>query len=73
LLGFASGDDTGSFIAFSAEQKAAMGAIVLAPLGLLVGLAIPPSAEWKEVPEARVRVSFAPHHGRAAVALTVRF
>ncbi len=37
LIGFGSGDDEGSFIAFTAEENALIGTILFGPLGAVIG------------------------------------
>src|SRR5262245_26014242 len=54
-------------------DEAAMGAFMLAPLGLLIGLATPPGNEWKDVSQPHVHMGLAPGPRRAAVAVTVEF
>lgn len=74
LVGLASGDDPPGFLAFSAEAKATLAAIVLAPIGALIGLAIPPTERWNEVTTDRIRLSLAPVRGSvAAVSLKLGF
>ena len=75
VIGLASGSDPkGSFLAFSAGDKALIGAILLAPIGALIGLAVPPGERWKEVQLDRIRLSVHPIRGRGlGVSLALSF
>ena len=74
LMGFLSGDDPPGWFAFTAGEKAVMLAVALAPIGVLVGLAVPPAERWREVPTDRIRLSLAPARGGgAAVSLRLAF
>jgi hypothetical protein len=48
------------------------GALVFAPVGALVGLAVSPGEEWQSVEEKRLRVSVGPVRGRG-IAASLRF
>ena len=75
FIGLAAGsDDSGTFIAFSAGQKALLAAIVLVPIEAVIGAAVHPPERWKELPKDRIRLSFTPVSGRgAAVSLAFLF
>ena len=75
FIGLAAGsDDPGTFIAFSAGQKALLAAIVLVPIEAVIGAAVHPPERWKELPKDRIRLSFTPVSGRgAAVSLAFLF
>ena len=65
VIGLASGSDPqGTFLAFSAGDKALIYAIVLAPIGALIGLAVPPAERWEEKRLDRIRLSVYPVRGR---------
>lgn len=74
MIGLASGDDSGGFVAFSAEQKAGMGAILLAPIGALLGTVVAPGAKWETVPDEPTipEIAFC-GAGRPGVFLVTRF
>jgi hypothetical protein len=75
LIGLASGsDDPNSFIRLSAGEKAALVALVLAPIGAVVGAVGHPAERWKELPKDRILLSLVPVRGRgAAVSLAFVF
>ena len=63
VVGLASGDDKGGFLAMSAAGKAAAYSVLFAPTGALIGLAAGPGPErWAtvmaSVPSPSLRVSF---------------
>ena len=67
LIGLASGnDDRSSFIRLTAVEKALIAAVVFAPIGALIGVAVPPAERWKELPKDRIRLSFVRVRGRGA-------
>ena len=81
VIGLASGDDppcSGWFCwGFTAEEKAALGAIGLGGLGAVIGLiagAASSGERWEEVPLDRLRVSVGPQRdGRLGFGLSVTF
>ncbi len=83
VIGLASGDDpscsgSGWFCwRFTAEEKAALGAVGLGGLGAVIGLiagAASGSERWEKVPLDRVRVSVGPQRdGRLGFGASVRF
>ena len=81
FIGLASGDDppcSGWFCwRFTAEEKAALGAVGLGGLGGVIGLiagAASSGERWEEVPLNRLRVSVAPQRdGRFGLGASVRF
>jgi len=76
VTGFASGDDTGSFFVFTAEDKAMILGVLLGGAGAVVGGlvgAVSPGDRWERV-DNRTRLHVAPRNdGGVAVALTRRF
>jgi hypothetical protein len=56
LLGLAAGDDKPGFFAFTAGEKAGMFAMLLGPLGTLVGVVAAPGEKWQAVPPDRIRL-----------------
>jgi len=67
LMGFASGDDSpGSFIAFTAGEKALILGVALIPVGALIGVVVPSAERWGEVPTDRIRLSLALVRGSGA-------
>ena len=75
LLGFANGSDPRSaFIRLTAGEKALILAVVLAPVGALIGAVVRPAERWRELPPDRIRLSLVPVSGRgAAVSLAFVF
>ena len=75
LIGLAAGsDDQSAFIRLSAAGKAALIAMVLAPVGAVVGAVVHPAERWEELPKDRIRLSLVPVSGRgAAVSLAFGF
>lgn len=58
VVGLASGDDPkSSFISMTAPQKGLVLGILLAPVGALIGLALPPAERWHKVPLDRMHLS----------------
>lgn len=57
MIGFAGGSDNPDFMEFSRAEGAAIGAILLTPIGALIGTAVPAGQEWKAVPLDRVELS----------------
>lgn len=53
-LGFASGSDNPDFMEFSRGEGALAGAILSAPIGALIGAAMPAGMSWKTVPLEQV-------------------
>lgn len=75
LIGFALGDDRGasddSELAFTAGEKAFGLAIVLGPVGGIVGAAVTPGEKWRGVEPSGLRLSLGASPGRGiTVALT---
>jgi hypothetical protein len=59
---------------FTDGEAAAIGALFFAPIGAVVGLAVPPRERWKDVPLEGVRLTVRPVPGRGAgVFVTVSF
>ena len=74
MMGFASGDDPDGLISFTAEAKAGMGAIVLGPLGAIIGALAAPGERWEAVPTDWVRLGFGRSPGgESGIFLTARF
>ncbi len=80
IIGFASGDDKCSAdawfcMAYTSDQKAAMGAAGLGTLGLVVGLvvgALSPSDRWKPVPLDASRLAVRPTFNENGMGVSVR-
>ena len=73
LMGLVSGnDDASSFIRLTAAEKALILAVVFAPIGALIGVAVRPAERWKELPKDRIRLSFVPV-GERGVAVSLAF
>lgn len=75
IFGYAAGDDTSCFICFSAEEKAAVGAIGLGAIGLLVGGisgATTREETWRPVSVDRLGLGIAPD-GRPGLVLAFDF
>jgi len=75
LIGFAAGDDPPGLFSFSAQEKAVGLAVLLAPIGALVGLVAAPGAQWVTVPpEGGIHVSFDNRRpGRYGLCVTIPF
>jgi len=74
MIGFADGDDSGGMLSFTAEEKAGMLAIALAPVGAIIGAVAAPGAQWETVPGAHLSVGVTACSGRrAGVFLVARF
>jgi len=75
VLGFTSGDEKDCIIlCFTAEQKAAIGAAVFAPVGLLIGIAVAPGTRWQSIPTDKIRLGFGQNRrGEYRLGLSVRF
>jgi hypothetical protein len=71
LIGFAMGD-TDDLIWGHKEDKALTLAILLAPVGALIGLALP-AEDWQPAPQHCIGVSVRPVPGRAGLSLTYSF
>jgi len=63
VAGAASGDDEGDE-AYGAVAGASVTAVLLGSLGAVVGLAVPPSEKWQELPLDHVRLTLSPVRGR---------
>ena len=73
-IGLLAGSDKEGLVQFSAGEKAVGAAILLASIGGLVGVALPPGERWRELPLSRIGLSFAPIRERGvAVSLTFVF
>jgi hypothetical protein len=73
VAGLASGDDDGWF-ALTAEAKAAGLAVLLAPVGAILGALTAPGAVWQPVTTTRVSASrVGVHLGASGVGMKVRF
>ena len=74
VMGLASGDDQGGLVAFSAGQKALILGILMTPLGALIGLAVAPERDWRNVPLDRLRMTLGrtPEDG-ARISMNVSF
>lgn len=71
LLGLASGNDSADeFIRFTAGEKALGGAILLASVGGLIGVALTPGEKWKSVEPGGLRLGLGANPGRG---VTVSF
>jgi hypothetical protein len=67
-IGLASGDDEGTFLAFSAEEKAVLAGVTLGAAGLVVGTVIGlaiNTEQWRRIPLEQITVS--PSMGGAVV------
>jgi hypothetical protein len=75
LILLATGEDSdGDMIQLGSGVSAAAGVIVGAPVGALIGLAVPPGERWEKVPMDRVQVSVHPLPGRGVgVSVAVGF
>lgn len=74
LIGLTGGnDDAGSLVRFSAGEKALLVALMLAPIGAVIG-ALHPTERWEDLPKDRIHLGFAPVGKRgAAVSLAFTF
>lgn len=84
VLGFAAGDDPeppeGAFIffpvdpEFSAGEKAAILALILAPVGMALGALVAPGAKWWAIPAGRIQLGFDGSVGDSGgIEITLRF
>ena len=78
IVGYASGEDPpGTFMRATAEQKAAIGAVVFGGAGAIIGYIVGHfigGDRWEEVPLDRRRVSLVPQRdGRLVLAVSVAF
>lgn len=73
LVGQVSGDDEDCFICISAADKSLFAALILAPLGALVGALGAPAEEWQLLPLDRVRMGLDSTGGRPAISVGLRF
>jgi translation initiation factor IF-1 len=67
---------TGTFVTVRDERAASAlsCAIITAPLGALIGFALPPGERWRRVPAEGVRMAVAPgRDARLSLSLAVRF
>ncbi len=56
LAGFASGNDSGGIVSFSAEEKAGMGAITFGLAGALIGAIAGSGEKWEEVSRSPIQL-----------------
>ena len=59
-IGLASGDDEGTFLAFSAEEKAVLAGVTIGAVGLVIGTVVGLAAnqeQWRSVPLEQITVS----------------
>jgi len=75
MMGFASGDDPpDEWYSWSAETKAAIGAVVWGLIGAIIGSAASPGDQWQVIPEDKVQLGFGlSPAGGAGIFLTRRF
>ncbi len=74
LLGMASGDDDEGFLRFRAEEKGTIVAVVLAPVGALIGLLASSGEQWRPVSVGQVTLGLGPEARRAdGVFVCLRF
>jgi len=74
LIGLASGDDKPGFFSFTAEAKAMVYGLLLAPVGTLIGFAAGSGERWENVPMDQVRLGFVQGpRGAGGLQVSVRF
>ena len=59
FMGLAGGDDSSDeFFSYSAETKAAVGAVFFGLTGAIIGSAVSPGDQWQEIPDDKVHLGF---------------
>ena len=72
LAGYAAGDDPPGWFAFTAGQKAAAFALLLTPIGTLIGLVAPREERWTELRPDRIGLNLTSVRGSEAT-ISLRF
>ena len=73
-IGLLSGDDRPGMFSMTAETKAQVFAILLAPVGALMGLMSSSGEQWHPMPTDQIKLGLvSPVHGESRLAVTVLF